>query len=263
MSHPAPLEPVIKPICHGMWSVTPYAKCDIRCHYCCTSAQGESRPSREPLERIVAQILQLPEADTVIFGAFSDAYPNAETEHRITRNLLSRLAHSQRSIVIVTKGVTIARDVDILQSFGPRVLVQISISTMDDAQSRRIEPGAAPTSARLQTLHALYASGVRVEVNALPWIPGLSDLQRLLAAIPADVRVNVSPLAATAPDGQQRLLFRKFARDGIVREYLRERARIGPHPQLSWVRPAEIGHHNPLNRFRDPLVASDQRATTG
>lgn len=258
MIHPEQLESTVKPICHGMWSVTPYAKCDIRCHYCCTSVQGDSRPTREPLDRIVAQILQLPEHDTVIFGAFSDAYPNAEKEHGLTRDLLSMLAQTQRAIVIVTKGVLLVRDLAILQRFGPRLLVQISVSTMDDAHSHRIEPGAAPTSLRLKMLHELYAHGIRVEVNALPWIPGMSDLQQLLKAIPAEVRVNVSPLSTTSSDGQKRLFFRNFTRDEIVREYLQERRRIGPHPQLSWVRPATTGHHNPLNRFRDRIVASDQ-----
>jgi hypothetical protein len=31
-------------ICHGMWSVTPYTRCDLRCLYCCTSVQGASTP---------------------------------------------------------------------------------------------------------------------------------------------------------------------------------------------------------------------------
>lgn len=251
-------EPVVKAICHGMWSVTPYAKCDIRCHYCCTLAQGDSIPSGESVDSIYAQIMRLPAGDTVIFGAFSDAYPSAEAEYQITRKLLLKLAQAGRPIVIVSKGVTIARDLDVLLQFGEAVLVQVSISTMDDEQSLRIEPGAAPTSERLQVLRQLYDSGVRVEVNALPWIPGISDLERLLDAIPDDVTVNVSPLATTSDLDQKRLFKQVFKREEIIERYIGERERIGPHPQLSWVRPAPVGHHDPLNRYKDKLATDSK-----
>ena len=78
-------EPSLQPICHGMWSVTPYARCDIRCHYCCTQVQGDSVATVEPVADLAARILALPPEDTVILGAFSDAYPNAEAQRGVTR----------------------------------------------------------------------------------------------------------------------------------------------------------------------------------
>lgn len=244
-------EPSLKPICHGMWSVTPYARCDIRCHYCCTQVQGDSVPTAEVVTELVARILALPPGDTVIFGAFSDAYPNAEARSRVTRQLLESLADAGRPVVIVTKGVTLRRDLDVLRRFGNAVLVQISVSTMDDTQSARIEPGAAPSSARLELLRELHDNGIPVEVNALPWIPGMSDLELLLQAIPAEVKVNVSPLATTSEDGSKRLFYQWFERERVVDAYLAEHLRLGHQPQLSWVRPAAVGHHDPLKRFRN------------
>ncbi|GAB5452540.1 MAG: hypothetical protein Hals2KO_28680 [Halioglobus sp.] len=244
-------QPSLKPICQGMWSVTPYARCDIRCHYCCTQVQGKSLPTTESLATLFDSIMALPASDTVILGAFSDAYPNAELEHGLTRRLLERLADAARPVVIVTKGVALRRDLDVLQRFGEAVLVQLSISTMDDEQAVRIEPGAAPSSERLQLLRELHKKNVPVEVNALPWIPGLSDLEALLLALPEGVKVNVSPLATTSEDGSQRLFYQRFERDEVVSAYLAERQRLLDRPQLSWVRPAASGHHDPLNRFRN------------
>ena len=34
----------------GMWSLTPYDKCDFRCLYCCTKVQGTSKPAIAPDE---------------------------------------------------------------------------------------------------------------------------------------------------------------------------------------------------------------------
>jgi len=243
------LDPVLRPICPAMWSVTPYERCDLRCIYCCTLAQGDSEPSKHSVDRIWKGIKKIPVDDTLIFGAFSDAYPRAESEHRLTRELLRRLVDSERLVYIVTKGVGVLDDLDVLRQLGRRVLVQMSISTMDDEKSLQIEPGAAATSERLQVLWQLYEAGVPVEVNALPWIPGVSDIGRLVAAIPTDVTVTVSPLATRLERSDRRLMRQRFEREDIVRLYLEEKERIGPNPQLSWIKPAPQGHHHPMHRF--------------
>ena len=68
-------------ICKGMWSITPYARCDFRCVYCITSAQGESEPlpglDRAAIDAVLGAV---PADDLLIFGAFSDAYPSVERE---------------------------------------------------------------------------------------------------------------------------------------------------------------------------------------
>lgn len=241
--------PEVNPICNSMWSVTPYAHCDIRCHYCCTLAQGPSVPPAEEIDRIVAEILGLPEADTVIFGAFSDAYPNAEAEHGVTRALLVAMAAASRTVVIATKGTLVLRDLDVLRRYGSELLVQMSVSTLDDAASVAMEPGAAPSSERLDALRQLHQAGVPVEVNALPWIPGVSDLNGLLRVLPNDIRVRVSPLATPIGLDRRNLLGRSFTRSEIVNSYLQEYERLGSNPQISWVAPAPTGHHNPIRRL--------------
>ena len=245
------LDPVVRPIRNTMWSITPYERCDLRCLYCCTLAQGDSEPSEHSVDRIWDSIQRIPVGHTVIFGAFSDAYPNAEADHRITRELLSRLVDSGRLIYIVTKGVDILRDLDVLKQIGNKLLVQISISTMDDEKSLQIEPGAAPTSQRLAVLHQLHREGIIVEVNALPWIPGVSDIESLVAAIPPDVKVTVSPLATRLDRSDRRLMGRSLERADIIRLYLEEKDRLGTSGQLSWIKPVEEGHHNPMYRFGD------------
>lgn len=239
-----------------MWSVTPYARCDLRCHYCCTLVQGDSLPTKESPEEIVEQILRYPAGDTIILGAFSDAYPKAEARYKITREILLLLEKASRPIVIVTKGTTIIRDLDILKAMGENVLVQISVASLDDATSRKMEPGVAPASERISMLLQLHREGVPVEVNALPWIPDVSNLEELLQLIPADVLVNVSPLSTPVYSDQRRLLGRIFKDKDVIQRYLAERDRIGPHPQLSWVRPAETGQHDPMNRLKATTTAS-------
>lgn len=248
---------VVDQICGNMWSVTPYRGCDIRCTYCCTNAQGRSEPAALPAPDIAAAIEELGADATLIFGAFSDAYPNAEEEHAVTREVLARVLAAGQSVVIVTKGGTIRRDVDLLAAHPGSVTVQISISTLDRESAAAIEPGSPPPAERLALVADLHAAGVRVEVNALPWIPGFSDLEALVAAIPDGVKVTTSPLALRPADDTRSLLGLTWQRSDVVEPYLEERDRLRHLSQISWVRPQAEGHHHPLARFDRPAPLMD------
>ena len=72
---------IINPICHAMWSLTPYDKCDFRCVYCCTRVQGTSKPIvpvAEFIDTLQRELDAIPADDLLIVGAFCDAYPYLE-----------------------------------------------------------------------------------------------------------------------------------------------------------------------------------------
>lgn len=247
---PRGLTELCVPICAGMWSVTPYARCDIRCVYCCTGAPGRSEPvaGLEGTDGIRAALAGVPADDLLILGAFSDAYPNVESTVGLTRRVLGEIVRTGRRLTIVTKGVTVLRDLDLLRAAGDRALVQVSVCTTDEESLRRMEPDAPSGARRLAVIAELAAAGVPVELNALPWIPGISDTEALLDRLPPGVRVNLSPLA-TGGD-ELRLLQRTFRRSDVWEAYFAEYRRLGHLEHTSWIEPSLPPDENhPLARL--------------
>ncbi len=95
--------------------------------------------------------------------------------------VLERYGHP---VSIVTKSAGVLRDLDILQRMAARGLVRVwlSVTTLDAALARRMEPRAATPERRLAAIAALSQAGVPAAVLAAPMIPGLNDaeLERIL-----------------------------------------------------------------------------------
>ncbi len=87
---------------------------------------------------------------------------------------------------MVTKGTLIERDADILGAMGQQGLarVGISITTLDPALSRRLEPRVPSPARRLRVIERLAQAGVPVRVMVSPVVPGLTDheVERILTA---------------------------------------------------------------------------------
>src|SRR5262245_41844746 len=136
---------LLDPIGCGMWSLTPYDKCEFRCVYCVTRVQGASKlsaPLADLLPDLRRRLDRVPGEELVIIGAFSDGYPPVEEELGVTRRVVEELIRRERRFVIVTKGRTVLRDLDLLSRVRNRCKVQISISSVDDDVLRRLDPAA-------------------------------------------------------------------------------------------------------------------------
>jgi DNA repair photolyase len=245
---------LLDPICCGMWSVTPYERCDFRCVYCCTRVQGRSEapgPTPAVLDAFRAALRDVPADELLILGAFSDAYPPVEAETGLTRAIVTEIIRQQRPLTIVTKGTTVRRDADLLRRHrGAQCLVQISISSVDDAVLRRMDPGAPSIDERFETLLALRDAGVEVNVNLLPWIPGVTDTDAIIARTPSDVEIVVAPLAVSAYGDRIKMLGRTFLREEVNAAYMDEYRRLGHVRNTSWVKPSPPPTENdPLYRL--------------
>ncbi|MEO0753014.1 MAG: PA0069 family radical SAM protein, partial [Pseudomonadota bacterium] len=119
-------------------------------------------------------------------GTNTDAYQPIEKTYGIMRDCLKVLQRFRHPVGIVTKGVLVERDIDILSDMAKRGLarVGISLTTLDPVLSRRMEPRAPAPQRRLQTIERLNRAGIPVRVLTSPIIPGLTDyeLEAMLAA---------------------------------------------------------------------------------
>jgi DNA repair photolyase len=86
---------------------------------------------------------------TIGTGSMNDPYMPLEADVRLTRRALEIIAGSGFPVHIITKSDLVLRDVDLLEEISHKAYaaVTFTITTADDALSKRIEPGA-PVSSR-------------------------------------------------------------------------------------------------------------------
>ncbi len=181
-------------------SINPYRGCEHGCVYCYarpTHSYLGLSPGLDFETRLVAKVnaaevlrreLAAPgyRAAVVNLGSATDAYQPVERELRITRGVIEVLAETRHPLAIVTKSSLIERDLDLLVPMAGQKLAAafVSITTLDDALSRTLEPRAASPARRLRTVETLARAGVPVCVNVAPVIPFVNEpeIERILEA---------------------------------------------------------------------------------
>jgi DNA repair photolyase len=184
-------------------SINPYRGCEHGCIYC------YARPSHSHLDlspgldfetrlfykrdaaALLRKALSRPryECSPIALGANTDPYQPVEREYEVTRSLLTVLREFNHPLTIVTKSTLVLRDLDLLQSLAADHLVQvmISITSLDAAIKRTLEPRAAGPAARLKAVQRLNEAGVPTGVMVAPVIPAITDheIEAIVAAAAA------------------------------------------------------------------------------
>ena len=179
-------------------SINPYRGCEHGCVYCFArpthaylglspGLDFETRIFSKPeAPRILREELRRPgyRCQVIALGANTDPYQPAERDLRITRTILEVLAEHRHPVAIVTKSDLVVRDLDLLGPMAASRLacVLVSITTLDRALARRMEPRAPTPERRLAAIRSLNTAGVPAGVLTSPMIPGLNDaeLERIL-----------------------------------------------------------------------------------
>ena len=188
-------------------SINPYKGCEHGCIYCFARPSHaylglspgldfESRIFAKPnAASLLREVLSRPgyRPQPFALGANTDPYQPVERRLKLTRQILEVLAESRHPVSIVTKSNMVLRDLDLL---GPMAAegtasVCVSLTTLDRALARRMEPRAPTPERRLAAIRGLAAAGVPVSVLASPMIPALND-HELEAILEAAVEAGAS-----------------------------------------------------------------------
>ncbi|MDP1533733.1 MAG: PA0069 family radical SAM protein, partial [Rubrivivax sp.] len=184
-------------------SINPYRGCEHGCVYCYarpTHSYLNLSPGLDFETRIIAKVNaaeRLREALSargytpmlLNIGSATDAYQPAERRLRITRSLIEVLAETRHPFSLITKSSLVERDLDLIAPLAADRLaaVYVSLTTLDPALARALEPRAASPQRRLRTIETLARAGVPVGVSVSPVIPFLNepDLEHVLEAAAA------------------------------------------------------------------------------
>ena len=184
-------------------SINPYRGCEHGCVYCFarpTHSYLNMSPGLDFETRIIAKVNaadRLREAFSspryepklLNIGSATDAYQPVERRLGITRAVIGVLAECAHPFSLVSKSSGVERDLDLIVPMAERGLaaVYISVTSLDPALSRILEPRAASPQRRLRTIEALAKAGVPVGVSVSPIIPFINEpeLERILEAAAA------------------------------------------------------------------------------
>ncbi len=172
------------------YALNPYRGCSIGCAYCYSPAVlREERPwgrfvdVKRNIPAVLAKELKRRPRGVVGIGTVTDGYQPLESRYHLTRYCLEQLARSDFPVSIQTKSSLVLKDLDLLRRLRD-VEVGVTITTLDEAARRRVEPFASPAPRRVETLRALNAVGIRTWAFVGPILPGTADsAEPLLQAI--------------------------------------------------------------------------------
>jgi DNA repair photolyase len=181
-------------------AVNPYRGCEHGCVYCYARpthaylgySPGLDFETKLVFKPDVADLLEKElrkpgyVARTLALGSNTDPYQPVERTLKLTRSVLQVLDRYNHPVSIVTKSAGVLRDLDILSAMAKRNLarVYVSITTLDAALARVMEPRAATPARRLHAIAELTRAGVPCGVMTAPMIPGLNDaeMEKILEA---------------------------------------------------------------------------------
>lgn len=172
-------------------SVNPYRGCEHGCIYCFarpTHAYHDLSPGVDFESRLFAKpdaakllhaALSRPGYDCapIALGTNTDPYQPIEGRWRITRTILELLVETDHPFTITTKSNRVLRDLDLIAPAAHKGLaaVAVSVTSLDPAVSRTLEPRAPSGAKRIEAIRTLNAAGVPTLLAVAPVIPQITD----------------------------------------------------------------------------------------
>jgi len=179
-----------------------YRGCSHNCIYC--DARSNCYQMNHDFEDIQVKInaIELLEASLkkrrkkvmIGTGAMSDPYMHMEEKYFHTRKSLELIEKYGFGATMLTKSNKILRDLPILKRINEKTkcVVQMTLTTYDEALCKIIEPNVSTTKERFETLKIFHNNQIPTVVWLTPLLPFINDTkENLLGILDYCVRANV------------------------------------------------------------------------
>lgn len=112
-------------------------------------------------------------------GSMCDPYIPLENELRLTRRALEVIARHGFGLTILTKSDRILRDMDLFEDIHrkQKCVVQVTLTTHNEALCKLLEPNVSGTAARVEVLKACKRRGIPTVVWMSPILPFINDTE--------------------------------------------------------------------------------------
>lgn len=124
---------------------------------------------------------------SIAMGTNTDPYQPIEKDWGITRSILEVMVETRHPTYITTKSDRILRDIDLLADLARDGLVAVvlSVTSLDPAIARTLEPRAPHPLRRVEAIRQLAEAGIPVTASISPIIPAITDheIEALVARV--------------------------------------------------------------------------------
>lgn len=161
-------------------------------------------------------------------GSMCDPYMPIEERLGLSRKVLEVILTHGHGASFLTKNALALRDLDLMAELSRRTagIACFTLTTVDDALARRIEPLASPPSERLRALRTFHDRGVVTGVWMTPVLPWITDTEENVRAVvracsDAGVRYVVGCAGTTMRDGSREHFYARLDEEfpGLRRKY--------------------------------------------
>ena len=163
-----------------------YRGCLHGCIYCdsrsnCYQMQGKT----EAPKMLEAQLRAKRKTGMIGTGAMTDPYIPLEAELQYTRRCLEIIDKHGFGLAVQTKSNLILRDLDLLININKKAkcVVQMTLTTYDEALCKILEPNVCTTKERFETLKIMRDNGIPTIVWLCPLLPFINDTEENLRGV--------------------------------------------------------------------------------
>ena len=223
----------------GYYGMNIYRGCSHGCIYCdsrstCyqfTHPFEDIEVKRNAPELLEAALRTKRKKGMIGTGSMSDPYMHCEEKLRLTRRCLEIILQYGFGATVQTKSDRILQDIDLLEAISRKTkcVVQMTLTTYDDALCRIIEPNVCNTKRRIEVLLEMQKRGIPTIVWLTPILPFINDTEENIQAIlKACVRAGVRGILCfgiglTLRDGDREYYYAALDRHfpGLKETYIR------------------------------------------
>jgi DNA repair photolyase len=221
--------------CPTKYSLSPYTGCGHACRYCYITSYIRNafnpRTKKNFLYYLKKDLAKANLSIPISISNSSDPYTPPEDKIQLTREALKLISSFNAKAIIITKSSLVVRDLDILRK--GKFTVSMSITTLNNEISQKLEPHASLPYMRINALKNLCREKIPCSIRIDPIIPEINDDYnsiREIVSLAAEIGIDhiVSSTYKAKSDNFKRLLMAFPNKSEILRTlYIDEGVKIG------------------------------------
>ncbi len=195
---------VISTYCYSIFRVEPSSYCQFSCLYCYARwyRQSDEKLTQQHLREFIKFVKYLKRREISKIPPFRlstlvEPFQNDDKCLRRSIRILKLCAEYGIPMIVNTKSTQVVKDeiISILQKLNENrlVLVQVSLCTLNEEVSKKLEPNAPRPEDRLKIIEKLASEGIPVAVRYQPLIPSIveKEYESLVQQIKAAGAVHI------------------------------------------------------------------------